>query len=149
MKCLWRIQPIISKKHKITSQFSLQNLNKISKRRKKIYPPGHNCLWQLIVSMLFPTQSNPPFSGLGSLQFRKRDWLPLPHVTSQLDHWVHTDHCPSTVSYHMITNLNYMCPWNWSRTFNRLFCLLSLIQKSYGSISKSNRSLAEKLVIVG
>ena len=53
--------------------------------------PGQYILWQVFVSLEFPSrkQSFPLFFGVGFVQFRCRIWIPVPHVAL---HGLKSDH---------------------------------------------------------
>ena len=58
--------------------------------------PGQAWVLQSWNSVSAPTQSAPPFCGVGLVHVRVRDWVPPSHVNEHVPHTVHADHPPST-----------------------------------------------------
>lgn len=53
---------------------------------------------QTSISSISPAQLAPPCAGIGFIQLRVLEWVPLPHVTEQGDHDSQKLHPPSTVT---------------------------------------------------
>ena len=63
-----------------------------------IPPVGHASLLQSWLSSAFPSQVTPPFEGAGLVHVRILFWEPVPHVSEQACHSVHSVQCPGTGS---------------------------------------------------
>jgi len=80
---------IVLNKHKVIS---------ITTFKRTAYACLLGQLWRVQVSVCrsFPVQFAPPYCGEGWEQVRDLVLWPNSHVTSQLDHVLHVDHCLST-----------------------------------------------------